>query len=216
MTTADRTDPARRYGLQATCAKCPFRTDVEPYLRPGRAAEIADALHSGSEFSCHETTINVATADGDEVRADGPRSRFCAGAMATMLNGNEANQMMRVAMRLGLFDPDALAARQLPVHRSLAEWVRSYATDDVPTVTLDDGTVLTYEHCGVVGDDCEDPAGFGGYGGVRANTDPPTCNPVTDECAGCSALACESCRSPEWNGMGDQFCRTCYQPEDED
>lgn len=211
------TDPARRYGLRAACAKCPFRTDVPPYLRPGRAAEIAKALREGGEFPCHETTERRVDEAGEAYLADGARSRFCAGAMATMLTEGQPNQMLRIAIRLGWLDPDRLAAADIPVHPSLADWVRAHrlAEGEIPTVTLDDGEVIEFEHCGIVEDGCEDPAGYGGYGGYAPNDDPPTCNPLTDECAGCSRTACTACRSEHWNEPGDQFCVACWNDEEE-
>lgn len=81
-------------------------------------------------------------------------------------------------------------------------------------VTTSDGEALPYEHCGTVGPDCEDPAGFASGYGAHENDDEPTCNPVTDECQGCGHPICASCRSEQWDDDG-QFCVTCYEPEDD-
>lgn len=207
--------PSKRYTLRAPCNNCPFRTDVAPYLRPKRAQEIAAALRSGGEFACHKTTVHVEDETGDDPLVDDPtRSRFCAGALATMEREGASNQMTRIAERLGMYEPDKLNATEQPVYASLTDWVRSY--QDIPTVTTDDGEVLEYEHCGVVEQDCEDPAGYGGYGGAYENDDEPTCNPLTDNCEGCGHLACGSCRSEQWDRDGGQFCTVCYDPDADD
>lgn len=210
-------DLARRYSLRTPCAKCPFRTDVEPYLRTGRAEEIARSLHEGGEFPCHETTVAAETADGDTTLVEGPRSRFCAGALATMEREGNPNQMLRIAERLGLYDAEkAREARKL-VYRSLSDWVLAHArhNEGTPTSIADDGTVVEWEHCGIVDDDCEDPAGYAVGGGAMANADPPTCNPLTDECEGCGKVACPACRSAEW-GPDGRWCVYCFNPDAED
>lgn len=200
---------SKRYTLRAPCNNCPFRTDVAPYLRPERAQEIAAALRQGGEFACHKTTVH-SDHDGEDVLVDDPsRSRFCAGALATMEREGASNQMTRIAERLGMYEPEKLNADALPVYASLTDWVRSY--QQVDTVTTEDGEVLEYEHCGVVEQDCEDPAGFGGGYGVYENDDEPTCNPLTDNCEGCGHLACGACRSEQWDDDG-QFCVVCFEP----
>lgn len=213
--TATTTDPARRYGLVSPCKKCPFRTDVEPYLRTERAREIAETLQEGSEFPCHETTVMQADETGEETLVEGPRSRFCAGAMATMEREGAPNQMLRVAERLGFYDPAKLMSRDQPVYRSLSDWVQAHAraNGDIPTFTDSDGNVHDYEHCGVVADECEDPAGYMTGGGAMANADEPTCHPWEDECEGCSQPTCVGCRSKQWDKDGGQFCVICYVPD---
>lgn len=205
----------KRYTLRQPCNNCPFRPDVKPYLRPDRAQEIARSLREGGEFACHKTTVPVDTDDDGTDLADIPGvSRFCAGALATMEREGASNQMTRIAERLGLYNPDTLNADALPVYASLTDWVRSY--QDIPTVTDEDGNVLEYEHCGVVDDDCEDPAGYGGgYGGAYGNDDEPTCDPLMDCCEGCGHTACVACRSEQWDEVGGQFCTICYVPDND-
>lgn len=197
-----------RYALRAACTKCPFRADVEPYLRPERAQEIAAHLRDGGEFACHKTT--VPTDDGD-LRDDTTTSQVCAGALATMEREGNANQMMRISERLGLYDPTRLV-ESVPVHKSLTAWVQAH--QDIPTVATESGEVLPYEHCGVVWDDCEDPAGYRGGYGTYENDDEPTCNPLTDTCWACGHAACAACRSEEWDETDGQYCVVCYEPED--
>jgi hypothetical protein len=204
------TNTKMTYRLKKPCAKCPFRTDIEPYLRPDRAAEIASALRGGSIFSCHETTVPSEAEDGAMV--PGPGDRFCAGAMATMEREGFANQTMRIAERLGFYDAAALKANEQPVHPSLTAWVQSHYEVDTVVDPLT-GELLEYEHCGVVGESCEDPAGYGGFGGAHANADPPSCNPLRDNCMSCGDLACGECRSEEWDDRV-RLCRNCAEEEE--
>lgn len=37
----------RAYGLVRPCPKCPFRTDVPPYLQPERVTQIATDVQNG-------------------------------------------------------------------------------------------------------------------------------------------------------------------------
>jgi hypothetical protein len=99
---------------------CPFDVDgsTYPYLRPARAREIADALYAGKYFRCHKTT----EAGGVE----GGLPIFCTGAIATLeaegVLGH--NQAARIAMRLGMFDPDAIHTDNVP--GSLEDWVEDH------------------------------------------------------------------------------------------
>lgn len=111
--------PQRPFALRRPCADCPFRCDVEFYLHPDRAVEIADSLRSDQTFNCHRTL---------EYTDDGPqyvdRTNFCAGALKTVLNGGDLryNAPMQIAERLGVFDPDKLQA-DMPVFEDLDAWV---------------------------------------------------------------------------------------------
>jgi hypothetical protein len=207
MTTAE-TRRRAGYALTAPCRNCPFRTDLEPYLRADRAREIAAALHDGGTFDCHKTV----TYD-DEPEDDGPRrtgrEQQCAGALIVMEREGTAGQATRIAGRLGLHDPDRLDL-DAPVFDSLAEWVRAQDGGAVPTVEVD-GEVLEYEHCGIVGPDCEDPAGYGGSGGVWENDDPPTCHPIDDVCGHCSAPVCTACRADR----DEVLCADCADVEED-
>jgi hypothetical protein len=100
------------YGLVRPCKLCPFRTDVEPYLRPSRVTEIEQSILGGAEFPCHETT-------GAKTGKPRPRSEHvhCAGALILMENNGRASQMMRIAERLGLYDARKLDG-DAPVYES--------------------------------------------------------------------------------------------------
>jgi hypothetical protein len=204
----------KRYSLTAACAKCPFRTDVPKYLRPERAREIARSIQGGSDFPCHVTTVQSEDEDGmgrleDKVGV----SRVCAGAIATMEREGNPNQMLRIAERIGLYNPEKIIAADLPVYDSLNNWVRSYFQEPTPTATVD-GEILEYEHCGVVGEDCEDPAGYAYGSSVEDNDDEPTCNPFEDNCYSCGNLACAACRSDQWDD-DDKACVHCAGQEED-
>jgi hypothetical protein len=53
MTSAARRQ-LRPYELTKPCPTCPFRSDIRPFLTPGRVDEIERALVRG-EFPCHKT-----------------------------------------------------------------------------------------------------------------------------------------------------------------
>jgi hypothetical protein len=95
------------FSMVRPCEKCPFRKDIRAYLRKGRVIEIVSALKNGGTFACHETVhLND---DGDPVQPT-PEEQFCAGAMVMLENVEIAhlNQMVRIAERLGFYDPEKL------------------------------------------------------------------------------------------------------------
>jgi hypothetical protein len=221
------------YDLRAACARCPFRTDVEPYLRADRAASIAAGLRQGAQFSCHKTTRveEVENDEGElvEEMTDGPNAKFCAGALATIENEGQPNQLMRIAESLGMYDAKAMLRRRLPVHDSLSAWVRAHREHEQggpdAFMVTDPWPLPGYEpdripmtHCEVVADDCEDPAGFADGGGVHESDDEPTCNPFTDECQGCNKSACTACRSDVWSTeqRGERLCVECAERDERD
>lgn len=201
-----------RFRLRKPCPKCPFRCDIEPYLRPERVQEIADALYAGGAFPCHQTTEHVEDEEGNGEMLDTPRSAECAGALITMEKEGYEGQHARIGYRLGLYDPTTLDM-DAPVYDSLSEWV--HAVRGVPTVEVD-GEVLEFEHCGVVGGDCEDPPGYAGGGGVMRSTEEPTCHPIEDCCSYCGNTMCSACRSEKTSDLGDPMCVYCAEDEDED
>lgn len=85
------------YGLTKPCPKCPFRSDIEPYIRPARVREIERSLVR-AEFPCHETTgvKGEASAEGGTMH--------CAGALILMEKEGWSSQMMRISERVGLYD----------------------------------------------------------------------------------------------------------------
>jgi hypothetical protein len=89
-----------KFDLQQPCQKCPFRTDIKPFIRGDRAAEIAESLmQQEGSFPCHVTTRH--DDDGEYVpRSDGGE-QHCAGALIMLEKMNRPNQMMRWMERIG-------------------------------------------------------------------------------------------------------------------
>jgi hypothetical protein len=108
QTNSGRLDPRKGYWSMTTpCNNCPFRNDKPPFgLRPGRVREIAVALER-TTFTCHKTTVHNDD-DDDPGMIDGPNARHCAGALILMEKNGSSSQMMRIAERLGLYDPKRL------------------------------------------------------------------------------------------------------------
>lgn len=92
-------DKHKPYGLTTPCSNCPFRTDITPYLMPGRVREIERSLDR-CEFPCHKTTEH--DEDGDVRRSD--KEMHCAGALILMEKEGRSSQMMRISERLGMYD----------------------------------------------------------------------------------------------------------------
>jgi len=172
------------YLRRVACKTCPFRRGMVGVLRPERAQEIAQGLLDGGSFTCHKTT--VPDPDTDEEMVPGPHAQECAGALATMENAGQANQLTRIAERLGMRDPGALDVDRSEVFGSLAEWVAAHREPDAEEL----------EHCGVVGPECEDPPGYWTGSGPSESLDEATCDPE-HSCQFCGHVMCESCTSPE-------------------
>ena len=95
-----------KFTLKTPCKKCPFRTDIDPYLPPDRVEEILDSITDGQgTFSCHETT--EFDDDGEAVFCS-PREQHCAGALILLEKLEQPNQLMRIFERLGSYDMRAL------------------------------------------------------------------------------------------------------------
>jgi hypothetical protein len=113
------------YAMTSPCDKCPFRTDVEPYLTPDRVREIGDSLVR-SEFPCHKTTVEGDGEDEDELQqvVDGPSARHCAGALIVLEKMEQPSQMMRICERLGMYDRRKLDM-DAPVYDSIEEMMQA-------------------------------------------------------------------------------------------
>lgn len=109
-----------KYTLTTPCAKCPFRTDVQPYLSPERVRQISRSLVRG-EFACHRTTEHD-DETGEPVETGG--EIHCAGALILMEKENRSSQMMRIAERLGMYDASALAM-DAPVYASFHDMIEA-------------------------------------------------------------------------------------------
>lgn len=96
-----------RFDLRRPCPKCPFRKDCLPeWLGERRAEEIAESLlgRPGATFPCHETTQH--DDEGDHVQRED--EQHCAGALLLVEADGAPNQMLQIAERLGIRDPDLL------------------------------------------------------------------------------------------------------------
>jgi hypothetical protein len=116
-----------KFDLRRPCPGCPFRTDVEPYLRTGRVGELEDALlRQQSTFSCHKT-VDYGRAESEDDPDDDQIAHYrpdageqhCAGALILLEKLERPNQMMRVCERLGAYDRTKLDMAA-PVYDSFA------------------------------------------------------------------------------------------------
>jgi hypothetical protein len=191
------TESKSMFRLRRPCANCPFRTDVPPYLRGGRAAQIAQDIALGSIFSCHKTVDYDRPEEDFEPGAwvPGDGEQFCAGALIAMVRGEEPNQAVRMAERMGLLDIDALDL-DAPVVGSLAEFVRHHADQSEREDGLD-------ECCAIVNPGCEAPAGMLVGGSVI-----PSDNSDAElhTCPACGETVCDSCSDE------DGVCAFCGAP----
>lgn len=113
------------YNLKKPCKHCPFRTDCRKgWLGESRADEIADSLERQQSFPCHETTEFYE--DGEAVQT--PEEEHCAGAMILLQSLGIPNQMMRIAHRLGIFNPDELDM-QSPVFETMEDFIDHHTED---------------------------------------------------------------------------------------
>ena len=107
------------FNLTKPCATCPFLLSQNFQLGFDRATEIAEAIKNGGTFQCHGTLVHSdeeyehagykahIADDNDPVVLTTKKDQMCAGAMAVHLREfNYGNQIMRIASRLGGFNPD--------------------------------------------------------------------------------------------------------------
>jgi hypothetical protein len=102
-----------RFDLKRPCDNCPFRRrGGVRYLAPARVMEIAHAMldFQGSTFACHKTTVEEEDEEGMSRRSTTASSQHCAGALIFAEKNGNANQYMRIAEQLGLYDAKALMA----------------------------------------------------------------------------------------------------------
>lgn len=141
MTAPDQTPAGQdgRYSLRLPCRRCPFRTDVRPYLRPSRAEHIAEGIDRGGDFACHKTTVKAQDDEGNQTLVDDPAvTKVCAGSLAIMIREDRLNQMARIAYRLEMFDPDGIDAFGVPVYDSFEDWVKAHHAAEAEGCVLDD------------------------------------------------------------------------------
>jgi hypothetical protein len=112
------------------CPKCPFRTDVRPFLRKARAREIVTMLtRQQGTFQCH-MTVDYEKAEDDDgeidaiVAASSANAQHCAGALIMLEHMEQPNQMMRICERIGEYDRRKLNMAA-PVFTSGAAFIKS-------------------------------------------------------------------------------------------
>jgi hypothetical protein len=116
-----------KFDLKAPCRECPFRTDVRPYLRPGRVREILDAIIGRQQtFACHKTVDYSGAEDGESDGVVGDNSQNCAGALILLEKIERPNQMMRIAERLGFYDRRKLKMKS-SVYQSPEQMIAAYS-----------------------------------------------------------------------------------------
>lgn len=114
-----------KFEMTAPCPKCPFRTDVKPYLTRARAKEIADSIVQQQQtFPCHVTTEHD---DDGEVCGPTGSEQHCAGALILLEHANRPNQMMRISERLGVYNRRALDM-DAPVFRTARDFITAQPT----------------------------------------------------------------------------------------
>jgi hypothetical protein len=124
--TDERDNPFR---LVTPCSSCPFRSDLEFILGPGRSTEIAESLHDDETFHCHKTVDYAARYPDDEEETEfefegaAPEGeKLCAGALITMEKEGFQGRPQTMGMALNIYDPSRLKM-DAPVYDSLDEWV---------------------------------------------------------------------------------------------
>lgn len=110
------------FDLIAPCPKCPFRTDVTPYLRTDRVIEICESLvEEDMSFSCHQTT--QFDDDGEVVHSR--KEQHCAGATIMLEKMDRPNQAMRIYERIGCYDRTKLRMTA-PVYADATAMIAAY------------------------------------------------------------------------------------------
>lgn len=102
------------YDLHVPCSNCPFLRQGGIRLKKARVKQICRDILSdqGKTFACHKTT-----AERDGEMREVMSSRHCAGALIFSEKHGNCTQMMRIAERLGMYEPKKLMADQEVVAR---------------------------------------------------------------------------------------------------
>lgn len=102
------------FSLKKPCKNCPFlKASAQPknkgWLGRERAKEVYDSMAvDDHSFPCHKTTE---TDDDGFESVTTRQSQHCAGALILQEKEGFANQLTRIAGRLGLYNPDNLQNR---------------------------------------------------------------------------------------------------------
>lgn len=98
-----------RFDLRRPCPQCPFRTDLDFHLRPGRVEDILRGIiEDHASFPCHKTLDYGDEESLIQGQWHTEKTQQCAGAMIFLLKYASPNLPMRVASIVGWLDLDAL------------------------------------------------------------------------------------------------------------
>lgn len=122
-----------KFELPRPCANCPFRSDKPFHLHPQRAHEIMSGDHT---FACHKTVDYdaISSTDDDDgeskyVHRRSDNEQHCAGLLILREKMSRPTQMMRIAERLGFYDPTKLDMNS-PVFENIDEAMSSFTKLD--------------------------------------------------------------------------------------
>lgn len=130
-----------KYTMTKPCDACPFKRDSKLRLDQTRVAEIGGQFTTGGQatFVCHKTAEIEENEDGSGGRfvpkrmgADGPESQHCAGAMIFAEKNGTPSQMMRIASRLGMYNPEPLTPHYNKVYDDLDDMMEHALDADPP------------------------------------------------------------------------------------
>lgn len=96
------------FKLKKPCSNCPFRKEGGIPLVEGRLEGIVESLHDNNFFACHKTINHEEQFNEEGEFHSLVESQFCAGALLYLEKCDNPNVQMRIAMRLGKYDPDKL------------------------------------------------------------------------------------------------------------
>lgn len=179
-----------KHTMSTPCEHCPFRTDIDGYLRRDRIIEIAESLFRGASFPCHKTTEEIEDGEECELAATAD-SVQCAGAEIFLAKQGTSTQMSRIAERLGM--KVSKLNMKSPVCQSVDEMIRVHCGEDE-----DDG-----EPCSVCDQDCEAPAGYAVGDGVIPGEG--SAEYACDECGEPVCGACSTMRKRK------RVCNNCIE-----
>lgn len=121
-----------RFDQKRPCAECPFLRTAGGYLHPVRAREIAENMldWNGQTFQCHKT-LHIA-----EKRFGKADAQHCAGALIFAEKNDVMTQAMRMAGRLGIYEPGLAdnGRQSARVYDSAAEMIRAHADQVRPRI----------------------------------------------------------------------------------
>ena len=93
--------------LTRPCDDCPFLRKGGIRLHLSRISEIAK---TDGFFLCHKTVTDCDAEDEERPRTGRDNEKMCAGLMILREKIEHPNQMMRIAERLGMYNPERLMA----------------------------------------------------------------------------------------------------------